>query len=317
MNRYVHTTIKMGLAGGVTTLLSLLLGLEHAVTGGILAVLSTQLTRRDSIRDAGKRLLGVLVGLALGTILFLALGYTVTVFAALTFIYAGTLFALKLGVAIVPGLVLISHVLSPGTFSWAAIGNAAALMGLAVTVALALNLTYPLKVKRSMQRVIRAIDTTLSDALVMIASSPVDYNDAAWQSLDAQFHRFHRDASLHVGDAVFGGVREASDYVAMRRAQWERIERIRALLGEGATHPYAEALLDYVANLADDIGKDDRATPQKHALKTLLGAYRKKPLPDTRDGFEARAALFQCIHELEGFLEAKIRFHRDHPEWNK
>ncbi len=318
MNRYVHTTLKMGLAGAVTTLLALLIGLEHAVTGGILAVLSTQLTRRDSIRDALRRLVGVGIGLVIGTIAFVIFGYSVVIFSVLTFVYAGVLFALKLGVAIVPGLVLVNHLLGPGAFAWSALGNAAALMSLAVAVALLLNVTYPLNVQRSMQTISNTIDQKVSFALEQIADalSGIDIDEKEREAEDKAMGKLFDSAELHAADAVFGTVKEAGDYVSMRRSQWRRINRMWRLLDRvEKPHEYAAPLADYVRGLAGAIGKEDQATPQRETLQSLLASYREKPLPESREAFEARAVLFQMVFELESFLAVKIRFHETHPNW--
>ncbi len=321
MHRYVHTTIKMSLGALITTLLALAVGLDNPVTAGILAVLSIQLTRTDSFILAGKRLLDSALAFGLSTALFILLGYDMWVFFVFTPIFIGISFGLKINEGIVPALVLVSHLLSPGEFSLLALYNASMLMILAIAVALILNSLYPLNTMKMLKISNDEIDQLLKDdiravgeALKNLESRQISQN--THQKNKQRLEEIIEEAELADKDILFDKDRRHIAYLRMRHAQMMRIERITELMELiKAHHPYASEIGEYLTNLAQDIGHSDKATKQRQTLENMLEIYREKPLPQSREAFETRAILFQILFELESFLKSKIKFHETFPSF--
>jgi len=316
MKRYVHTTIKMSLASLVAILIALSLDLENAMTAGILAVLSTQLTKTDSVVLAVKRLLDAVLALIIASILFVLFGYTVWVFALFTVVFIALSFLFQIHAGIVPSLVLSSHLLLAGSFSLHVLFNSFLLIGIAIAVALALNVFYPLKSQEILKRTTDTIDRLVSDDIVYLAEylrNPAanEYAYIRHQSLNHTLERIIEDAELVDKDILFDKDHRQIAYLRMRNAQVKRINRMFELVSKTESrHPHADILADFIANISHDIGHADKASAQIEKLRKLRENYRNKPLPKTRREFETRAILFQTIFELETLLEEKITFHR-------
>ncbi|MFP4286564.1 MAG: aromatic acid exporter family protein [Candidatus Izemoplasmataceae bacterium] len=315
MRRYVHATIKMSLASIITILFALLLNLEFAITGGILAVLSIQLTRKDSVFVAMKRFIGALLALSLATILFLSFGYTIFIYSLITVAFIGISFALKLNEGIVPSLVLVSHLLSVGAFDLSMIINGVLLIAIAIAVALSLNMLYPLNTSLSMNQYMKEIDAAIIVDLQLISGVLEDIQlfDKAYKAHEVILGRLKNilnDAALIDKDILFDKDRYHMSYLIMRENQMNQLNKLFELFKQmDSNHDNAKILSNYVLNLSYDIGETDQATKQLSFLQKLLDDYRKMPLPTDRKSFELRAILFQMLNVLDSFLKEKIAFH--------
>ena len=315
MRRKVHTIIKMSLASILATLVAFALGVASPVTSGILAVLSVQLTRTDSFIYAGKRFADALIALAMATGIFLVLGYSVPVFFIFAILFIGVSFALRLEAGIVPALVLASRLLEGGEYSGSVLLNAFALMAIAITVALTLNIVYPLNTKSILFKWSKTIDDLVSEDLRLIATSLREEEGKTeiyerHKTLKQSLKRIIDDALKADKDILFDRQRVLTAYLRMRHAQMRRLDRIHELLNRmPGHHPYATTIGDYIDELSEDIGYQDKATPHSKRLQAMLEVFRNKPLPTTRQSFEIRATLYQILFEVEALLNDKLAFH--------
>ncbi len=316
--RYLHTTIKMSLASVITIVIALALNLEYAITAGILAVLSIQLTRTDSYLTALNRLLSGIIALSVSSVFFVILGYQVWVFALFTAFFIALSFALKLSVGIVPSLVLVSHLLLYGQWRFSLVINGFLLIGIAIFVALLLNQLYPLKTRTILLSISDDIDRMIQEDLIAF-SEALRVLGACSEWLEKHilfkqnFESLIHNAELVYKDILFDKDRLLITYIRMRRAQMHHLDRMFSLIKNSKKHhPYAETIADYACALSNDIGHSDKASPQRDQLHQMLSSFRKKPLPETRDAFETRATLYQILFELESFLDEKIKFHQNY-----
>ena len=315
MSRYLHTTIKMSLASFVTIVISELLHLDYAITGGILAVLSIQLTRKDSYLLAIKRFLDALLAIALFTMLFLVLDFSVLVFAIGTVLFIALSFALKIDVGIVPSLVLASHILLRGSYSFDIVLNSFLLIFIASFIALTLNILYPLNTKKSLQEITMTIDGYIKEDLMQLAncmshiphiSSSLANHEYIHQKLKKALYK----AELNDKDILFDQDHMHMSYIHMRDAQMKRIHQIYELMMNiEQQHPHLHILIDYLEDLTKDIGKSNMASSQLIKLQTILYDFKQSALPSSRQEFETRAVLYQMVFELTAFLEEKIQYH--------
>jgi len=318
MNRYLHTTIKMSLASFVTIVISELLHLDYAITGGILAVLSIQLTRKDSYLLAVKRFLDALLAIALFTMLFLVIDFSVLVFAIGTVLFIALSFALKIDIGIVPSLVLASHILLRGSYSFDIVLNSFLLIFIASFIALTLNILYPLNTKKSLQEITMTIDGYIKEDLIQLAncmahipqiSSSLANHEYIHQKLKKALYK----AELNDKDILFDQNHMHMSYIHMRDAQMKRIHQIYELMMNiEQQHPHIDILIDYIQELAKDIGKDNMANSQLIKLQTILYDFKQSALPSSREEFETRAVLYQIMFELTSFLDEKIQYHNQY-----
>ena len=315
MNRYLHTTLKMSIASVVTIVIADLIGLEYAITAGILAVLSIQLTRKDSYVLAIKRFLDAILAIGLFTLLFVLFGYSVLVFVLATILFIGVSFAMKIDTGIVPGLVLASHILLSGTYQFETILNSFLLIFVASVVALILNVIYPLNTKNILENIVDEIDSYIKEDLAQLATCMsnvpfISSSLASHEFIHKKLENALYKAELNDKDMMFDQDHKHMSYIHMRQAQMKRIHQIYELmLNIPDHHPHIDKLQVYIRDLQNDISRHDLASMQLIKLDTLLEEFKASTLPKTRIEFETRAVLYQMMFELQAFLEEKIAFH--------
>lgn len=119
-------SLKIALAAMLAMALAQALGLENAVTAGIITILSIQGTKLETLKTAGKRALAFLCALLLAGACYGLLGYTVWAFGVYLFLFVLLCLAMRWQEAIAMDSVLVSHFLVKGCF-WPLLGNEALL----------------------------------------------------------------------------------------------------------------------------------------------------------------------------------------------
>lgn len=115
MNIIGFRTLKTAIGATLAIIIAKEIGLEYAVSAGIITILSVQGTKKQSIKIALERVASFVLALIIATVLFNTLGYNEIVFGIfiLLFIPAAVRFNLKEGIVV--SSVLITHLLSQKT----------------------------------------------------------------------------------------------------------------------------------------------------------------------------------------------------------
>ncbi len=319
--RIIITVLKMSLAGLITSLLTKAFGLDYWITAGILAVLSTQLTKRDSINIAIKRISGAVLGLILASLMFVLFGYNYIVFSVFVLVFAGASFLLSIEIGIVPVLVLVSHLLEKGSFSWTSVLNEFLIIAIAIVVVLILDLVYPSPAEKQFKKYIDKIDQQLKEHLIIIAQflrneigkeETIKHYD---ESL-LLFKETQKEAVLLDKDLLFQKGSQYLSYLDMRKDQITHINHIyKHALKLLFNHEHVLKVANFIEELVDDISYYDKATSQLEKLLTVREFYKTTTLPKTREEFETRAMIYQMLNEIEYLLEAKTEFHKNNPKF--
>ncbi|MFP4186652.1 MAG: aromatic acid exporter family protein [Acholeplasmataceae bacterium] len=318
--RRLNTAIKMGLVALLASSFAHLLNLEYWLTAGLLALLSIQLTKRDSVRLAFLRLANATIGIALATLFFIVFGYHFSVFSAFVFIFAYLSWTFGMSAGIVPSLVLVTHLLTEGEFSEALIVNEFALIGVALAIALPFNTFYPSFAEREMKRFISRFDTLLKDHLYVLVLVLRDGEMAEefrthYRLINQRIQRMMDEAKLVDSDILFDNDHRYLNYLSMRKDQIKTVNDMYDLAERiHEEHAHTAEIALFIERIIGLIGTTDRATPARRELEKMKNEYRQRELPQTRSEFETRATLYQIIHELERFLEIKIAYHEDYPK---
>ncbi len=319
--RIINTSLKMGMAGLITSLIAKALNLEHFITAGILAVLSTQLTKKEAYKIALNRIIDMVLGLLLASLMFLVMGYEFWVFSIFIFIFAYLSFLLKVQEGIVPVLVLVSHVLLVGKFSWQTLTNSLAIMMIAVIVVLFFDLIYPQSNKKEFKKVVEKLDSELASQIIVIAkllAFEISKEEAQRNLLELtkEFDLGIKKATLLDKDLLFQDGYVYLSYLEMRKRQFAHISHIyQHAIKRTTAHEHDNQISVFLEKLSQDISYFDKATSQKDKLKDLKAFYQTTALPKTRVEFENRAMLFQILNEIEYFLDLKIDFHQNNPSF--
>jgi uncharacterized membrane protein YgaE (UPF0421/DUF939 family) len=311
----INSTIKISLIAVLATLIGYLVGINNYLTVGIIGVLSVQVTKYDSLKSGLIRFLNALWALLLSFLIFLICGIEIWAFAIFLVIFVFTSLLMKTELGMVPSIVLISHVFNSTALSWGLFFEELSIMVISIGVALVVNLVYPQFWLKSMTKHLKEADQLVREQLFTL-SLYLKRTDAAKDFITHQdltnkaFEKIASTVEKLDKDKPFANDHRYLAYLYMRKTQLNAVnEMYERILKLKESHPNQMKVAQYIEGLSQDIGYEDKANKQMGILKSLINEFEQQELPKTRNEFETRAMLFQMLHDIENFLNAKLEFH--------
>lgn len=321
--RIFHTAVKMTLVTVIAGLISKWMGLEYWLTGGILALLSIQLTKRDSLIIAFRRIVDVFFGMLLSVLLFVIFGYEFWVFIVIVFIFSLASWRLNIAEGIVPALVIVTHLLIFGEFSFPFILEESLLVLISIGTATLFNTLYPSQGESELIKYTHMIDQFIRDHLLMLSFLIKDplyaetYNNH-YENLGKELNKVIHDVELIDRDLLFQNNQSYLSYAYMRKTQATFMKHMYDQASKiTCVHQNALEISDFIKDLSYDVGLYNHSLRYIKYIDDLLGKYRLSELPKTREEFESRAVLYQILLELESLLNVNLQFYEAHPNFFK
>jgi len=315
-NRERQTVIKILFAFTIAILLAWLLALPGMVTTGILAIISIQPTKTDTVLIMIRRLISAAIGFSFALLVFELFGYTLLMYTIIGVVFTIFSYVTTLGVGVVPTLVLLGTLLGHGSYDPVVLFQTSLMLIISIVVSALVTFLYPSSATKALELYASKTDDVLKQMLTLFQTAlttpnnQIPYQDA-YAQLDATGKALISDAEITNKDFLFGQDNSLYAYLKMRQSQMNRVRRLfRLLQSIEAPTPFAQGILDFITELIPAIGAVDKATALRTQLLLLTKDYRQKPLPKTREEFELRAILFQMLFELDYFLSVKIQYHQ-------
>lgn len=320
--RYLHASIKMFIVGVVATLLAKLLGITNFLTAGVIGILSIHLTKIDSFSNGLKRYLDGLLAIALASISFFIIpsDYHYLAYGMLLFVFPALSFLFKIPEGIVPSIVLITHLLTISNMTFQFVLEEVTILSIAIGIAMLVNIFYPSFGLRKVDQILFDVDKLLKEYLfvcsLIVEDKKADH-DIFIEHEKLLNHKISDSIAFvqnYYKDVLFEKKHVYLDYLLMRQEQKKHLRNIfEHAKRMGSFNEASLPIVTYMKELADDIGRENYATPQLKKLRKLFVYYRTKTeLPKTRSEFETRAMLYQILYELQYFLRVKVIFHNKH-----
>jgi len=316
MKRDQQTIIKIIIAFTLAILIAWLFQLPGTITTGILAIISIQPTKTDTLLIILKRILSMIIGFAFALGLWQLFGYTLLVYVIVGVLFSLFSFQTKLMVGVVPTLVLLGLLVNNGEFDLVVLLQTSMMLIISTGVSAAVTFLYPSNAHKALEAVAEQTDQLIKQSLQLFfetLSKPSDQTgrQLAYKQLDEQGKALISEAEVTNKDFLFAKDNSLNAYLKMRQSQMNRIRRLfRLVQSIQQPTPFADGILGIIEQLIPAIGKADQASPLRSKLIDLTNDYRQKPLPKTRDEFELRAVLFQMLFELDYFLSLKVQYHQ-------
>ncbi len=306
-------TIKTGLGVTAAIMLASWLGLKYAVAAGIIAMLSIQSTKRESIQIALQRMAACLMALALAGIFFNLLGFLPAVFGAflLAFIPLAVKFNLEQGIVV--SSVIVTHLLVEKNTSFPLILNELGLMAIGVSIALLLNLYMP-SIENRIKEDQKLIEESMRNILLRMAAA-LRGNDSSFSEdqlfgeLEERLRTTKTNAYRNLNNYLISDMSYYVEYTEMRRQQFKTLKRMKDSFRRFFI-AYEQTIMvaDFTEKVAGDFYEQNTCENLLMELEALRDEFRKMELPATREEFENRAMLFQFLNDLELFLMIKYEF---------
>ena len=315
MNFIGLRTLKTVIGAVFATIFATVLGVNYAVSAGIIAILSLENTKKKSIKVAVKRIKATIIALTISSILFMILGFNTYIFGLFLLIFIPITSRLKISEGIVVASVLVSHILVDKQVNFSIILNEIFLMGIGAGVALLLNIYMPtfekelIKGKDDVEILMKEIIINMAESLKNQSVSITEQQ--LYDCLEEKLKSLKKIAYINMENCLFSDVEYYVNYIEMRTMQFEAMKNMRKHFRRMfKTFHQTNLVADFIEGIGNDIGKDLPMEKFFQRLEILRRDFETQELPKTREEFENRALLYQFLNDIEQLLDIKRKFHK-------
>lgn len=288
--------------------------LQYATSAGIVALLTVQDTRRDTIRLAAERLFSFLLSVLLVFVCFRYIGklewvnYGVYIFLMVHVCY---FFGWQNTISV--NAVMGTHYLLTPDYSLNFAANELAVITIGTTLALLMNWRMPSNLK-ILREDIRKVEDDIQQVLRELAGYLEGKLDGThiWLDLDqleASIHRGLERAHEHAHNTLSEEDHYYIEYMEMRLQQCALLQAIRHRVWKIDGMPdQAKIISEYLRYLVPYVHEKNIPDRQREDLQRVFDQMKQQSLPKGREEFESRAILYHMLLDLEDFLFVKKRF---------
>ncbi len=306
-------SIKIIIAAIGAILLAQALRLEFAISAGIVAVLTIQPTKRETLRTALARLYAFVAALLIAYASFLLLGTTTAGFFLYFIVFICVCQVFKWYSAMAMNSVLISHFITTGVMDGGTVTNEVFIFVIGVGAGILANLhlrkrtDYAERLMQEMDGQIVRILTRMAERIV--DKDITDYNGDCFKVLVQQI-----DIAKHVAEVNYNNQMDVTDtfdmeYIAMRDRQrmvlYEMYKDARTMDTSPIT---AQRISDFLRQIAEVFEKGNDCKALMESFLQMDLEMKGQPMPKDRKEFEDRARLFGLLRSMEEFLQIKLEF---------
>lgn len=306
-------TIKTAIGAMLALVIAQLFGLDNASTAAVIALLSVQSTKRQSVIVAMKRFAACIAGMMLATLLFEGAAYTPITIGLLLFLYIPVMAKLQLQDGIVPGFVIIMQMYVKGHISLDFIVNQVSIILIGIIVALLVNLYMP-STENKLREIAKETEENMKQLLLQLSrfirqKEPV-WNDE-FEIRTAESIKAGKLIAKRNGENSF--FRKENYYEAYFRMRSEQIAIIQrvvpSILHLPSTFEQSEMVAHFIENIGVSLHESYLGTQLLDNVRELKATFREMELPKTRQEFETRAALLVLMNEIERFISLETLFY--------
>ena len=290
-----------------------MLRLKYSVSAGIVAILSIQPTKTETVFTALGRFYAFISALLIAAACFGIFGVHLNAFFLFLLFYILVCQIFGWHAAMAMNSVLISHFLSEGVMSLPTVMNEVLIFLIGVTAGIAANLhlrkkeAYILELEKNADEQVVKILSRMAERVVNMDIS--DYSGDCflvlrrmiWKAKEAAEENYKNQFKK---DDIFD-----LEYVAMRERQCQVLfEMYKSARELGSSPATAKRVSDFMALMAKDYGKENDGGMLMKLFGAMDDYMKEQPLPVSRKEFEDRARLFALMRHMEEFIRIKIDF---------
>lgn len=307
-----YRTIKTAIGTPLAISIAQLLGLTNFVSAGILTILCIQPSRKRSYYSALHRFIACIIATLYAYIFFEWIAYHPLVLGIMLIVFIPTTVFLKVTPGIATSSVVILNLYSASSITLASLFDQFLLIVVGIGVGLLLNLYMP-----SLDKPLKEKQQKLEQNFTIILyeySQYIRYKHTTWkgdelaESEDILLEAntlVERDRENH----LLRNKHPYRDYFRMRTRQFELLKKMLPLVSRlPDADPIGEKIAEFFEGLSKNVHPGNTAIIYLDQLKELRSQINEEELPKTREDFEARANLFQLLHEIEDYLIIKLKY---------
>jgi uncharacterized membrane protein YgaE (UPF0421/DUF939 family) len=313
MFRIGYRTAKTAVGTAAAILIAQWFGLENFASAGILTILCIQDTKKKSLKAAWSRFLACILAMVFASILFEFLLYHPIIIGVVLLFFIPVTVMLNITQGIVTSSVIILHVYSAHNVTIDLILNEFGIISIGIGIALLANLYMP-----SVENKLIAYQVQIEENFHRIFVEIVRYlrtnEDRGWAGKEiTEVEKLINEAkTLAFKDVENHFLRHENLYYLyfkMREKQFDILQRLLPLVTSISLKvEQGKMVADFMEDLSEHIHPGNTALLYLKKLYDMRIKFEEMELPQTREEFEARAALFQFLKEMEDYLLIKSSF---------
>lgn len=313
MKFFGYRTLKTGIGAAVAMILAKQLGLQYAVSAGIITILSIQSTKKKSVKVALQRMAAVILALAMSSLTFKTIGYSEVAFGVFLLLFIPATVRLNVSEGIVVSSVLATHLLIEKSVAMSLICNELSLMAVGASVALLFNLYMP-SIEGHIKEDQAYIEERMKKILICMSKALKEQHmaleeDELFGELEAKLHKGRKLAYKNLNNYFLRDESYYVQYMEMRVQQFETIKHMKEHFQRFfMTYEQNIMIADFTEQVGSSLYEENSCEQLLKELNLLRESFRKMALPETREEFENRAMLFQFLNDMEQFLLIKNEF---------
>ncbi|MDY4166086.1 MAG: aromatic acid exporter family protein [Fournierella sp.] len=304
---------KYALGGLLASFFAALLGLSYSTSAGVIAILSIQTTRKQTLALVLRRFTAFFAAMALAFGCFSLLGYHLIAFGLFLLLFAAFCQWFGLQEALVMNTVLVLHLYAERTMNLFWLRNELLLLLIGAGIGILVNLYMPGAAKAirqsqaQVEQAFRDILQRMADRL--LTRSKQGYTDSCFAPLEQQLEGLARKARENQDNALLSDQWYFVNYVSMRQRQLTVLRRIYDNIHRLDQVPeQALSIADLLEEISRSFHEHNNAAALLQKLHGMQISMRDEPLPQSRAEFENRALLYRVLYDLEDFLQLKADF---------
>lgn len=309
----IRNTIKIAGAAIIAILIAVALNIEFAVSAGIVAMLTIQPTKKETIKIATGRFVAFMMALLIAYGSFFVAGYNLRAFMIYLILFILLCQKFQWYSAMTMNSVLISHFLTYGVMNKETVYNEIVLFCIGVGIGIIANLHlrkntfYIEQLKEETDDQIKKILNRMSQRILDKDMS--DYNGECFLSLEHSLRMAKNVAEENFNNQF--GTKDIfdSEYITMRNKQclvlYEMYKDVRNIETTPIT---AGKISEFLKQMSQEYHRTNTGKELLKQFEELDASMKLAPLPVERKEFEDRAKLFGLLRHMEEFIKLKIEF---------
>ncbi|MFR1854505.1 MAG: aromatic acid exporter family protein [Beduini sp.] len=305
--------LKMSLGFVLATIISNYFNLNYAVSAGIVALLSIQETKKETLQIGVQRFLSFTLALILAIVVFKILGFNPYAFGVLLFFFIAFSMKFNLESGIAMNSVIATHYLIEQSMSLEWIKNEFSIFSIGVMIGILLNLYMPsyetdIKAEQiEIENTFKKILYQMSTCILNNHKTGILYEKIT--DLENKINDIKQLAYHNMNNRLLDDTKYQLSYLEMRYFQCLLLQHIYDQMMKMDFIPLeSQEIADFFNQLANCFHEHNEASLQIKQLHELKQHYKQSSLPTSRIEFENRSHLMQIIDLLEQFLNLKYQF---------
>ena len=312
-------SFKISIAAVLAIVLADRLRLNYSATAGIITVLSIQNTKRETIWTALKRAAALCCAFLLAAVCFWLIGYNSPAFAVFLFFFALLCFRMKWVEALAMVSVLVTHFLTEKDMTGSLVLNEILLFFVGTSFGIIVNMHLHRKTHQfealsdEVDNQIKGILHRMSEWLLQ--EDRKAYGSGCFATLDDALSRARLCAIENYDNSVLSDDTYEIDYIEMREEQSIILREVyENIKGLAYLPQQAKQVAALIKKIEEGYHRNNSVEGLLSKTDAFLSRMATRPLPQTREEFEARAVLFYILKQLRNMLQLKYEFVKNRQE---